>query len=50
VHRLTFVKDDDPYICWHNCNHAVAEWLEELGCAVSGWACFSDFCVEPPDR
>jgi hypothetical protein len=50
VHRLKFVKDDDTYICWHNCNHAVAEWLEELGCEVSGWACFSEFCVEPPDR
>ena len=50
VHQLTFVKDDDTYICWHNCNHAVAAWLEELGCEVSGWACFSDFCVDPPVR
>jgi hypothetical protein len=49
-HQLTFVKDDDAYICWHNCNHAVAAWLEELGCDVSGWACFSDFRVEPPER
>ena len=46
VHGLHFVKDDDTYICWHNCNHATAEWLEELGFEVSGWACFSDFCVE----
>lgn len=46
AHQLTFVKDDDTYICWHNCNHAVAAWLEELGCEVSGWACFSDFRVE----
>jgi hypothetical protein len=50
AHQLTFVKDDDTYICWHNCNHAVAAWLEELGCEVSGWACFSDFCVDPPVR
>jgi len=46
VHQLTFVKDDDTYICWHNCNHAVAAWLEELGCDVRGWACFSDFSVD----
>jgi len=48
VHQLTFVKDDDTYICWHNCNHAVAAWLEELGCEVSGWACFADFRVTAP--
>lgn len=50
VHDLTFVKDDETYICWNNCNHVVAAWLEELGCEVSGWACFSDFQVEPPER
>ena len=50
VHQLTFVKDDETYICWNNCNHVTAAWLEELGCEVSGWACFSDFCVEPPGR
>jgi hypothetical protein len=44
---LTFVQDDESYICYNNCNHVVARWLRELGCEVSGSACFSDFRIEP---
>ena len=31
-----FVKFDVPYWGLHNCNHEVADWLEELGGEVSG--------------
>lgn len=44
---LTFVRDDETYICCNNCNHAVAAWLRELGCEVVGCAFFSSFRVEP---
>lgn len=48
LNGLTFVKDDESYICWNNCNHVVLRWLEELGCKVRGWGCFADFRIEPP--
>lgn len=48
LNGLTFVKDDEDYICWNNCNHAVVRWLEELGCEVGGCCgCFADFRMEP---
>jgi len=43
LNGLTFVKDDEDYICWNNCNHVVLRWLEELGCETSGCGCFADF-------
>jgi hypothetical protein len=50
LNGLTFVKDDESYLCWNNCNHVVAAWLEDLGCEVSGCGCFADFRMEPPKR
>lgn len=50
LNGLTFVKDDEDYICWNNCNHVLLRWLEELGCDVSGMGCFADFAIEPPER
>ena len=46
LNGLTFVKDDEGYICWNNCNHVVLRWLEELGCTTSGCGCFADFSIE----
>lgn len=34
-YRMTFVPVDDGYWCLFNCNDAVADWLERLGCSVS---------------
>jgi hypothetical protein len=45
LNGLTFVKDDECYICWNNCNHVVLRWLEELGCQISGCGCFADFRI-----
>jgi hypothetical protein len=45
LNGLTFVKDDEDYLCWNNCNHVVLRWLEELGCETGGWGCFADFEV-----
>jgi hypothetical protein len=45
LNGLTFVKDDEDYLCWNNCNHVVVRWLEELGCETAGWGCFADFEV-----
>lgn len=49
LNGLTFVHDDESYICWNNCNHVVARWLEELGCKVGGCGCFADFRILAPD-
>jgi hypothetical protein len=46
LNGLTFVKDDEGYLCWNNCNHVVVRWLEELGCETSGCGCFADFVIE----
>ncbi|MHC4852972.1 MAG: DUF2459 domain-containing protein [Planctomycetota bacterium] len=34
-YRMSFVRHDDSYWFLHNCNDAVATWLEQLGCSVS---------------
>src|SRR6185295_9656624 len=47
---LTFVKDDESYLCWNNCNHVVLRWLEELGCETSGCGCFADFRIVTPEE
>ena len=33
---LSFVHHDRAFHLFHNCNHAVADWLRELGCDVRG--------------
>ena len=45
-YRLEFVHDDDEYHLFHNCNHALADWLRELDCEAHGWAMFADFIVQ----
>lgn len=49
AHRLWFVPAARNYHgTFYNCNTAVAEWLEELGCRVTGARAFSAFeLVEP---
>ena len=46
VYRFTFVKDDESYVCFNNCNHLVVRWLRDLGCTVTGSAGFANFPVE----
>jgi hypothetical protein len=48
LNGLRFVKDDEPYVCFNNCNHVVLRWLEELGCRIFGCGWFAAFRVEPP--
>ena len=45
AYGLTFVHDDESYVCYRNCNHRVVLWLRELGCEVRGCAGFSNFRV-----
>lgn len=45
---LYFVKDDEHYSLGNNCNHATAEWLEQLGCKVEGFRAITRF--EAGDR
>ena len=45
LYRLEFVFDDDNYCVSYTCNHAIAAWLEELGCKISGGRLFADFTV-----
>jgi hypothetical protein len=46
--QLEFVHGDVDYCFLVNCNHLVARWLIELGCGLSGTACFSSFTVGKP--
>lgn len=46
---LTFAKDDETYICFHNCNHEVMTWLSELGCEVRGCEWFANFRMDPSE-
>jgi len=38
-----FVKDESHYWLFHTCNAMTAQWLEKLGCKVSGLAVISNF-------
>lgn len=43
---LTFVHYPKTYTYLHNSNHAVADWLRELGCRVEGPAVYARWRVE----
>jgi hypothetical protein len=43
-----FVKDESHYWLFHTCNAMTQQWLEKLGCKVSGLAVISNFEVDQP--
>ncbi len=45
---LEFVRDERDYWMFHHCNTQTAEWLEALGCRVSGAAWGSTFVIFRP--
>jgi hypothetical protein len=47
LHGLDFVHDDASYHLFHTSNHAVAGWLTELGCQVTGPSILSDWELVP---
>ena len=44
--QLWFVKYSGGYGLCHNCNHATADWLRQLGCTIRGTAMCSRFRVK----
>ncbi len=44
--ELWFVHHDNNYAVWRTCNHAVAEWLQDLDCDVSWTHSLGKFSVE----
>jgi hypothetical protein len=40
---FSFVRDDEHYAIWHNCNHVTARWLTDLGCRIEGEPATSKF-------
>ena len=47
---MWFVRSDERYHAFHNCNHLTARWLRRLGCTVRGSAMFSRFVVAESQR
>lgn len=47
---MSFVPDRQRYSLAHHCNTAVAHWLRELGCQVTGDALIADFRIMRPVR
>lgn len=43
LYDMRFVKDPASYSAFHNCNHQLAKWLEELQCRIRGSAMFARF-------
>lgn len=43
AHHLVFVPHPEPYSLFHNSNHMVAAWLEQLGCRVEGTTLLSNW-------
>jgi hypothetical protein len=48
VTGLTLVQDDLDYTLFHNSNHELVVWLEELDCRVEGFVLLSNFEVKSP--
>lgn len=48
VHQMEFVHYPHDYCISYHCNTVVAEWLEQLGCEVSGCLLFAHLRVLPP--
>lgn len=46
---LEHVTFADRYWLFHNCNHATAEWLRDLGCKIDGPALLSNFEMDIPE-
>lgn len=47
-HSMDFVETSDRYWIFNTCNAAVAGWLVELDCEVSGWSIDADFKLAEP--
>jgi hypothetical protein len=47
LYDLTFVHADRSFHLFHNCNHAVADWLRKIDCRVRGPTFRADFVVRP---
>lgn len=47
---LSLVQDDEDYTLFHNSNHELIEWLEELDCQVKGFVMLPNFQVKSPKR
>lgn len=43
LYGVAFVKDDERYHLFNNCNHITARWLRTLGCRVDGLTITNDF-------
>ncbi|MHC4846525.1 MAG: hypothetical protein ACYTCU_10245 [Planctomycetota bacterium] len=46
-HGLTFAPDPSSFSLFYNCNSAVSDWLERLGCEVSLAAPKANYEIEP---
>lgn len=44
---LVFVEHPRSYTFRHNSNRVIGDWLEELGCEVSGQRLFANWHIEP---
>lgn len=47
-HGLLFTSDPSSFSLFYNCNSAVSDWLELLGCDVSLAAPTANYEIEPP--
>ena len=46
--EFEFVPDPRPYSYFHNSNHAIAQWLRELGCETRGLSFSSQWRIASP--
>lgn len=47
--HMSLVRQDDDYTLWHNSNHELVNWLQDLSCEVEGFVLLADFQVQRPD-
>jgi hypothetical protein len=49
VNQMNFVQDDMDYTLYHNSNHELVAWLQDLDCRVEGFVLLADFQVKSRD-
>lgn len=45
LNQMHFVQDDLDYTLYHNSNHELVVWLQDLGCRVEGFVMLANFKI-----
>ncbi|MEA5516221.1 DUF2459 domain-containing protein [Nodularia sp. UHCC 0506] len=50
LNQMNFVQDDLDYTLYHNSNHELVIWLQNLDCHIQGFVLLADFRLADPEK